>query len=50
MSYVTYMYIQIFHRSNAKIKRLIVNGKDCNSDVNYPELLKENRLLTNKVS
>ncbi|CAG9536377.1 unnamed protein product [Cercopithifilaria johnstoni] len=36
-------------QSNAKIKRMIVYGKDCNDDLNYAELIKENRLLTNKL-
>ncbi|EJW74660.1 hypothetical protein WUBG_14434 [Wuchereria bancrofti] len=36
-------------QSNAKIKRITISGKDCSNDVNYAELIKENRLLTNKL-
>ncbi|EJD74657.1 hypothetical protein LOAG_18053 [Loa loa] len=35
-------------QSNVKIRRMIVNGKDCSNEANYDELIKENRLLTNK--
>ncbi|KAK6103597.1 hypothetical protein QQG55_13105 [Brugia pahangi] len=36
-------------QSNAKIKRIAISGKDDSNDVNYAELIKENRLLTNKL-
>ncbi|VDO12453.1 unnamed protein product [Brugia timori] len=36
-------------QSNAKIKRITISGKDGSNDVNYAELIKENRLLTNKL-
>ncbi|VDM94282.1 unnamed protein product [Onchocerca ochengi] len=33
-------------QSNARLKRMVTNGKDCNNDA---ELIKENQLLANKL-